>query len=862
MSSLAAAVFLTAAVCVHGIKVSQKQAGQASLLQSDAGSEDVFSRIWLGAKKHKEEKHTDGLALPHSDTIQVQASDKEEKHIEELAFSYSDTLQVQLLEFAAGKPSESDAVDATVVKTKTEMVMPSYVRTEQYPISSSQKIGGSCVCQLGDFFDPQNKTCVKQKAWGKECGSFPKKLQHLVCQDGLVCRRWDVPDNYKPTATEEGKIGTAPITCDRCKDSDGCKEGQERHDDDCVREGDVPELTSNDAYKQLAWENDDMLEAWGGKASDVSKAENAGQGRKTPLVPFGRAEPKMCVTVQVTVPRLTINNKSTRAFESEVTTPLKIVMKASKGANASATATARVKRRVLVKAQAAASASSSASAAAEASYTAYASATRSDKSTHEATVKAQKLRDVAGTGHKARITTEATATSKATREASAIVIANATRNAKAVETAGVDITVTQTGMGDASAVVEKNVTVTISNWTEVATRSSTVNATGVGSLTEQFWASATAKAVVESKACISAHQARKLLGEERLDQSGTEFARSVYIKAQQEAYAQAKVKGFTTATAAATKAARRKAASDIEEQVRKFASEHEDELNKAALTDAWESTKTIQKKLKAEAEKEASAKAQAMVKRVAAAKAKQTARRKAKREAEIKATELAKKEAQKEARKGIEAKTLRKAKTVAQETADSKAKAKALKQAKKDAQGAAKTLASDSASDLAKSRAQKAAKSDAEKKAAAKASEAADKMAGTGAKGVVEEVVEDVKAGSKTTELAKKEAKKEARNGIEAKALRKAKNIAQDTADSKAKGKALKQAEKDAQGAAKALASDSASDLAKSRAQKAAKSDAEKKAAAKASEAADKMAGTGAEGAAEDVVEDAKDLDF
>lgn len=735
MSSLIA-VFLTAVACVHGIKhkhkhgikLSQEQAGQASLLESVTGSDlDAFSRIWHGATKHKEEK----------------------KHTEDLAVSQSDTIQVQVLELATGKPSEaaedmqsmSDAVDATVVKTKTEMVMPSYVRSEQYPISRSQKIGGSCVCPLGQFFDLGEKACVEQKTWGKDCGSFPKNLQHRVCQDGLVCRGWNMPENYE-VATDEG-TNDAPITCDRCKDGDDCKEGQERHDDDCVREGELPGLISNDAYRQVAWENNDMLEAWGGKASDVSKAGKAGQGTKIPLMPFGRAEPKMCVTVHVAVPRLMINNKSTRAFESEITTPLDIVVNASKGATASATATARVQRRVLVRAEATASASSSASAAAEASYTAYASATKTDKSSHEATAKVQKLRDVAGTGHKAKITTEATAASKATREASASVTANATRNAKAVETAEVDVAVTQTGTGDASAVAEKNVTVTISNWTEVATRRSTVNARGVGSLTKQFQASATAKAVVESKACISAHQARKLLGKETLDQSGTEFARSVYIKAQQEAFEQAKVKGYTIATAAATKAAQRKAASDIEEQVNKFALEHEDELNKAALADAWESTKDIQKKLKDEAGKEASVKAQKMVKRVAAAKAKGVAQKRARLEAESKAVELAKKEAQEDAQKGIEAKAQTKAKKVAQETADSKAKGKALKQAKQDAQGAAKTLATDSASDLAKSRAQKAAKAAAEERAASKATDAAEKMAGTGAEGVIEDVVED-----------------------------------------------------------------------------------------------------------------------
>lgn len=740
MSSLIA-LFLTAAVCVHGIKhkhrhqhkhgikVSQGQAAQASLLESVTGSDlDVFSRIWHSAEKHKDEKHT-----------------------EDLAVSQSDTIQVQVLELAAGKPSEdaedtqsrSDAVDATVVKTKTEMVMPSYVRTEQYPLFRTQKIGGSCVCPLGQFFDLQKKTCVEQKSWGKDCGSFPKNLQHRVCQDGLVCRRWGMPENYESTAAKDGKTGSAPITCDRCRDSDECKEGQERHDDECVREGDLPGLISSDAYKQLAWETNDMLEAWGGKASDVSKAEKAGQGTKIPLMPFGRAEPKMCVTVHVAVPRLTINNKSTRAFESKITTPLDIFVNVSKGANASATATARVQRRVLVRAEATASASSSASAAAEASYTAYASATKTDKSTREATAKAQKLRDVAGTGHKAKITTEATAVSKATRQASASVTANATRNAKAVETAEVDVAVTQTGTGDASAVAEKNVTVTISNWTEVATRRSTVNAKGVGSLTKQFQASATAKAVVESKACVSAHQARKLLGEEKLDQSGTEFARSVYIKAQQEAFERAKVKGYTMATAAATKAARRQAASDIEEQVNSFSLEHEDELNKAALADAWESTKSIQKKLRDEAEKEASVKAHKMVKRVAAAKAKGVAQDKARLEAESKAMELAKREAQEEAQKGIEAKAQTKAKKVAQETADLKAKGKALKQAKQEAQGAAKTLATESASDLAKSRAQKAAKAAAEERAASKATDAAEKMAGTGAEGVIEDVVED-----------------------------------------------------------------------------------------------------------------------
>lgn len=60
---------------------------------------------------------------------------------------------------------------------------------------------------------------------------------------------------------------------------------------------------------QQEWENNDMFEAWGGKALGIKDPKILGNGQKIPLTPFGRAEPKMCVTAQVTVPRLTIERK-------------------------------------------------------------------------------------------------------------------------------------------------------------------------------------------------------------------------------------------------------------------------------------------------------------------------------------------------------------------------------------------------------------------------------------------------------------------------------------------------------------------------------------------------------------------------
>eukprot|EP00930_Biecheleria_cincta_P028958 TRINITY_DN20154_c0_g2_i1.p1 TRINITY_DN20154_c0_g2~~TRINITY_DN20154_c0_g2_i1.p1 ORF type:complete len:840 (+),score=281.39 TRINITY_DN20154_c0_g2_i1:45-2564(+) len=686
---------------------------------------------------------------------------------------------IEVLELAVEKQEGADAqavddetIDASVIKTKTEMVMPQNyaVGLVHPPTPLPRKIGanadGACVCPMGKFLHWQTKKCVSQKTWGFECGFFPRQQQNRVCKDGLYCKRLDKPDNYRSTGIYEGWAGTAPATCDHCQEGDNCKVGKKRHEEDCVREGDLQNLDDeqDEEDEELKpWENDDMFEAWGGKGADLdaAKLKNLGKDKKAPLSPFGRAEPKMCVTVQVTLPQLTVEKNSTRVIESRVTAPLKVVVNASKGANATATATAEAKRRSMVKSQASATASYTASAAAEASYTAYASSTKKDTASHQVKATAEASRKIAGTGHKANIKTEATAVASATEDASVTVIENATRSARAKETAGVEATVTQTGTGDAEATAKKEVTVTVNNWTASASRTATVNATGVGSLTKNFKASATAKAIVETRSCVSAHQARKMLGKATLEQSGVEFARAVYKKAQREAYAKAKSKGLKIATEAATLAAGEKAAIDIETQIEKFTKEHEAELNEAALKDAWKSTEDTQKELQAEAEEEASKKAQVEVKKIADAKAKAVAMEKAKTEAENKATAEAKAEAEEEAQEGIKARAFAKAKEEAQETANEKAKAAALKSAKEKAEKAAKALAKKSAAKAAKKEAKQEAKAAATEKAVAKAVKVAKRMAGTGAEGVKEDISESKKAEKKSEKVSEKKEGKE-----------------------------------------------------------------------------------------------------
>eukprot|EP00930_Biecheleria_cincta_P080605 TRINITY_DN6897_c0_g1_i2.p1 TRINITY_DN6897_c0_g1~~TRINITY_DN6897_c0_g1_i2.p1 ORF type:complete len:194 (+),score=32.23 TRINITY_DN6897_c0_g1_i2:203-784(+) len=187
------------------------------------------------------------------------------------------------------------------------MVMPTYVKAEQYPTPIPQKIGGSCVCPLGKFLDSETKKCTEQRSWGVDCGSFPKEVQHRVCKDGLVCRKWSLPKNYKAVSGNTGEAGTTPFTCEKCEAGEDCKTGKERHENDCLREGDAADLVVSPG--QPEWENNHMFEAWGGKASGVDDTKVLGDGQKIPLVPFGRAEPKMCVTAQVIVPRLTIEKK-------------------------------------------------------------------------------------------------------------------------------------------------------------------------------------------------------------------------------------------------------------------------------------------------------------------------------------------------------------------------------------------------------------------------------------------------------------------------------------------------------------------------------------------------------------------------
>lgn len=617
------------------------------------------------------------------------------------------------------KGNKADGIDIDIVKINTNMLLPStysvsLVTTTQAPANDR----GDCVCQQGNFLHWNTKECIPQKPWGFECGFFPRQQQNRVCQDGLTCRRLNATDSYESSGKYKGWTATSPASCEYCSKEDDCTTGMERHVADCVRSGDLKrmeeELEDEDAELE-PWEDSEVFEAWGHKGANLH------DGDDKDLDSFGRQEPKMCVTVKVTVPALTMRDQSTRVLEAKLNTTLQVIANATQKADANASASGKSQRQAVAEVQAEANATYNATAYAEATYTAYAEATDKATATYKAVATAEAK-------EKAKGSTEVTAAARSNATGAATKIANATRSMKAKGEAGVLVKLKQTGHGKASAEAEERATVHLED-VERVTKNATVTVEGHGSLKKVFQATATAKAIVEAKACISARQARKMLGQQTMKESGMTFARAVYKKAEREAYAEAKDRATRTAVKMATEAAQKRIDTDIERQVKEFTEAHREELEKIALEDAVNSTDALKKSLQEDAMKEAMRKAVEKVKSEAPLEAQRKADAKAKKAAEDQATKLATEEAQEEAKEGLEKKAVIKAREEAQEKANAQAKAKAFASAKAEAEDAAKEQATKAAGEAAEILAEQKARKKAEEAAVKKAVEKASQIA-------------------------------------------------------------------------------------------------------------------------------------
>jgi len=649
-------------------------------------------------------------------------------------------------EKAADKTSSSNkGIEVEVVRKKTEMLMPTNHAVKLLPDMKSSSAGKSkCVCPRGQFLDWRTKECVEQKLIRAKCGMYPKIQRNRVCRDGLTCKLALSSDNFK-SGKIEGETTTSEIECAPCDSSDDCKSGEERHSAECVRMKELEEDMQDEEDEETMLqplEKNDVFEAWGGKVGKISDSETLGENKKSSLTPFGRAEPKMCVTVQVTLPKLTMEEKAAKTVNLKIDTTLQLSVNASETVTASAHATAKRRQHAKVEVEATASAHQKATATAEARYTAYAMASATDEATYEAEAEAQVSRDVPGTGHRANIVTEASAKQAKTAKVTAEVVANATAKSVATETASVEVTLSKKGAGEADAEAEKSVDMKVDH-TETVTKTKDVDVVGIGSLSNDFKATASAKAIVQVKSCIAADEARRLLSDEEMDQTGRPFAKLVYKKAELEAFTQAKRKGMAAALDAAMETVKAELVKDIKTQAEKFTTDHEEELKKLAMEDAVKKSEGDKKELRAAASAEAREAAEEKVQAVADSKAKRAADKQAKLVAEDEATQKATVKAEERAREGLKAKAWAKAKKQAQEKANEKAKAAALKLAKKKAEKLAQEQAEEEAAKLAQKRAKEAAEAKAKKAATDKAAGVAKDMAEKGSTGVTEDHAKD-----------------------------------------------------------------------------------------------------------------------
>ncbi|CAE7647533.1 unnamed protein product, partial [Symbiodinium pilosum] len=210
---------------------------------------------------------------------------------------------------------------------------------------------------------------------------------------------------------------TSKANCEYCTPADKCETGAKRHEETCVRTGDL-----NNWEELDTWDDEKVWKAWDNK---VQRLPQDG------LRPFGDQLAEMCVTVKVTVPALTLSDKSSRVLETKINTTLEVIANATEKATASAEASAEAKRQATVEVQAEASATQKASATAEATYTAYAEAQDTATASYKAVAKANAQKKVKEDGNKAKIVIEATADAQKKSKASAKEVASATRTVTA-----------------------------------------------------------------------------------------------------------------------------------------------------------------------------------------------------------------------------------------------------------------------------------------------------------------------------------------------------------------------------------------------------------------------------------------------
>lgn len=494
--------------------------------------------------------------------------------------------------------------------------------------------------------------------------------------------------------------------------------------------GSMPTLTSQhgkEAEKTAMKIFTDMFEAWGGKVPDVGSVKALGKEDRGRLVPFGRQEPKMCVSVEVLVPEFTAKDSVTKIIEGRIYKVVEVIGTSTEKASATVAATASAKQHAAVQADASGTASFNTTATAEANYTAFAEATDQVTASYQATATAAagspvKENDDIITKAKIKIEAHAISVQKAT--ASATRRASATRSAKAIASEGVTVKLSQTGSGQSDAEANRTASATAED-SKTVTKKMNVGSEGLGKLKKLFEASATAQSLVESKACISARKARSLLGPEALQQTGVPFAMAVYNQAHSEAFAKAKEKAAGLALDAAKQAAKKQVQEDLMNEIQSYAKEHSVELKNLALDDAVKSTLGQKHQLEAAASAEAFQMATAEVHRQAPEKALRAAQLEAMKAAKDEATRRATEEAKANAAKGLEekvmAKAMAEAKAKAKLSAELKAKATAKALAEEAAKASALVLAHQAAQQMAEEEAEAKAKALAEAQAVGKA---------------------------------------------------------------------------------------------------------------------------------------------
>jgi len=646
--------------------------------------------------------------------------------------------EVKVLHFTlepVGQTAEATAngknVDVEILHSNSEMVMNDDKATSIGNKTTEALDRGDCVCKLGQFWDWRASKCTDQKPEHYECGFYPTRFQERVCKDGLTC------ETSEELTIKYGKTRRPVATCRPCEESE-CLSGMPRHDKECVREADLVKIQQEareaeaEESKLEGLSHDDHFEAWGGKSGKISETEPVSDGEVDPLVPFGRAEPKLCISVQVTIPELSLTDKQEKNLPIELPEEMLLKANAHEKAVVKATAQSVARRHAKVIASANATATYHAEKSAESKYTATDTEKDEASGTYTATHTAEASAPVEDTGYQAKVKTTHTVELKKTSKATAEATAKATRTAKAEGVADIEVTLSQkaTGEADGSATASAEYTATVNQSAEELAKA---NIRSMTTVSKQFEATAAASAFAETRVCIAADQARRLLDEEARKKYGRPFAESVYRKAEIQAYELAKDQALEVALLQATKTAQDAIDKDIQAQTEKYIKEHGEELKVLAVKIAKESVAGHQKMMQEATETAAGKKARDAAYEVAMAEAKKLADAKALKAAQDQAVEKAKTAAQLKATKGLKELVVATAQQRAETAALGKAKAKADKIAREEATKTAKEAAKAAAHKMAVAKAVAKAKMEAEESAESKAETRADKMIQHGA---------------------------------------------------------------------------------------------------------------------------------